>query len=150
MSYRIQPDQRRNHIAQLIGSDLISIDWINENNDILNDVYSLNLNFPNGIKERWKEIDIVNPTSVKKPFLFVHASALAVQGELQNAKNFHYINIFFLGKIKSNGNRGLSNDLYALVVGKKPSFWKRFDDAKELSLQPDISIVRVIMKDEIF
>ena len=96
MSYRIQPDQRRNHIAELVGSDLVIMGGINENNDILNDVYSLNLNFPNGIKERWKEIDIVNPTSVKKPFLFVHASALAVQGELQNAKNFHYINILMM------------------------------------------------------
>jgi hypothetical protein len=88
MSYRIQPVLRRNHIAELIGNDLVIMGGINENNDILNDVYSLNLNFPNGIKERWKEVDIVNTTNVETPFLFGHASALAVQGAVAKCSKF--------------------------------------------------------------
>ena len=88
MSYRIQPDHRRNHIAELIGSDLVIMGGINENNDILNDVYSLNLNFPNGIKERWKEVDIVNTMNVETPFLFGHASALAVQSAVAKCNKF--------------------------------------------------------------
>ena len=88
MSYRIQPDHRRNHVAELIGNDLVIMGGINENNDILNDVYSLNLNFPNGIKERWKEVDIVNTMNVDTPFLFGHASALAVQGAVAKCNKF--------------------------------------------------------------
>ena len=152
MSYRIQPDQRRNHIAELIGSDLVIMGGINENNDILNDVYSLNLNFPNGIKERWKEVDIVNTTNVETPFLFGHASALAVQGAVAKCNKFSLYKYpddervyklgvlidkikikglyIFGGKSRAIGTSGLSNDLYVLVVGKKPCFWKRFDDAK--------------------
>ena len=56
LNYRIQPDQRRNNIAELIGSDFVIMDGINENNDILNDVYSLNLNFPNDIKKDGKRL----------------------------------------------------------------------------------------------
>lgn len=158
MSYRIQPDQRRNHIAELIGSDLVIMGGINENNDILNDVYSLNLNFPNGIKERWKEVDIVNTTNVETPFLFGHASALAVQGAVAKCNKFSLYKYpddervyklgvlidkikikglyIFGGKSRAIGTSGLSNDLYVLVVGKKPCFWKRFDDAKGVKPPP--------------
>jgi hypothetical protein len=78
MSYRIQPDNRRNHIAELIGNDLVIMGGINENNEILNDIYSLNLNFPNGIKERWKEVNL-STENMETPYLFGHASSLAVQ-----------------------------------------------------------------------
>ena len=158
MSYRIQPEMRRNHIAELIGNDLVIMGGINENNDILNDVYSLNLNFPNGIKERWKEVDIVNTTNVETPFLFGHASALAVQGAVAKCNKFSLYKYpdderiyklgvlidkikikglyIFGGKSKAIGTSGLSNDLYVLVVGKKPCFWKKFDDAKGIKPTP--------------
>ena len=158
MSYRIQPDLRRNHIAELIGNDLVIMGGINENNDILNDVYSLNLNFPNGIKERWKEVDIVNTTNVETPFLFGHASALAVQAAVAKCPKFSLYKYpdderiyklgvlidkikikglyIFGGKSKAIGTTGLSNDLYVLVLGKKPCFWKRFDDAKGIKPTP--------------
>ena len=45
MSFRIQPEYRRNHIAELIGNDLVIMGGINENNEILNDIHCLNLNF---------------------------------------------------------------------------------------------------------
>ena len=127
------------------------MDGINENNDLLNDLYSLNLNFPNGIKERWKEVDIVNTTNVETPFLFEHASALTVQGAVTKCNKFSLFKYpddervyilgvlidkikikglyIFWGKSRVIGTSGLSNDLYVLVVDKKPYFWKRFDDA---------------------
>ena len=152
MSYRIQPEHRRNHIAELIGSDLVIMGGINENNDILNDVYSLNLNFPNGIKERWKEVDIVNTMNVETPYLFGHASALAVQSAVAKCNKFSLYKYpddervyklgvlidkikikglyIFGGKSRAIGTTGLSNELYVLVVGKKPCFWRKFDDFK--------------------
>ena len=158
MSYRIQPVLRRNHIAELIGNDLVIMGGINENNDILNDVYSLNLNFPNGIKERWKEVDIVNTMNVETPFLFGHASALAVQGAVAKCSKFSLYKypdderIFklgvlidkikikglyvFGGKSKAVGAIGLSNELYVLVLGKKPCYWRKLDDVKGVKPTP--------------
>ena len=158
MSYRMQPDHRRNHIAELIGSDLVIMGGINENNDILNDVYSLNLNFPNGIKERWKEVDIVNTMNVETPFLFGHASTLAVQGAVAKCNKFSLYKYpdderiyklgvlidkikikglyIFGGKSRAIGTGGLSNDLYVLVVGKKPCFWRKFEDEKGVKPTP--------------
>ena len=158
MSYRIQPDHRRNHVAELIGNDLVIMGGINENNDILNDVYSLNLNFPNGIKERWKEVDIVNTMNVETPFLFGHASALAVQGAVAKCNKFSLYKYpdderiyklgvlidkikikglyIFGGKSRAIGTTGLSNELYVLVVGKKPCFWRKLDDAKGVKPTP--------------
>ena len=156
MSYRIQPELRRNHIAELIGKVIMG--GINENNDILNDVYSLNLNFPNGIKERWKEVDIVNTMNVETPYLFGHASALAVQGAVAKCNKFslykypddeklYKIGVLidkikikglyiFGGKSKAVGAIGLSNDLYVLVVGKKPCFWRKLEDVKGVKPTP--------------
>ena len=158
MSYRIQPEYRRNHIAELIGTDLVIMGGINENNEILNDVHCLNLNFPNGIKERWKEVDIANTGDVETPFLFGHASALAVQGAVSKCSKFslykypdneriYKLGVFidkikikglyiFGGKSKAVGTGGISNDLYVLVVGKKPCIWKKLDDAKGMKPPP--------------
>ena len=157
MSYRIQPEYRRNHIAELVGSDLVIMGGINENDEILNDVHCLNLNFPNGIKERWKEVDIAN-TEVDTPFLFGHASVLAVQGAVARCSKFslykypdseriYKLGVFidkikikglyiFGGKTKADGTGGLSNDLYVLVVGKKPCIWRKLDDAKGVKPSP--------------
>ena len=158
MSYRIQPEYRRNHIAELVGTDLVIMGGLNENNEILNDVHCLNLNFPNGIKERWKEVDIANTADVETPFLFGHASALAVQGAVSKSSKFslykypdderiYKLGVFidkikikglyiFGGKSKAVGTGGISNDLYVLVVGKKPCIWKRLDDAKGMKPPP--------------
>ena len=141
MSYRIQPEYRRNHIAELVGNDLVIMGGINENNEILNDVHSLNLNFPNGIKERWKEVEIAT-SDVETPFLFGHASALAVQSSVSRCNKFslykypdderiYKLGVFidkikikglyiFGGKSKAVGTGGITNDLYVLVLGKKP------------------------------
>ena len=152
MSYRMQPDHRRNHIAELIGSDLVIMGGLNENNEILNDVYMLNLNFPNGIKERWKEVDIASTSDVETPFLFGHASALAVQNAVARCNKFSLYKYpddekiyklgvlidkikikglyIFGGKSKAVGTSGLSNDLYVLVVGKKPCIWRKIEIEK--------------------
>ena len=158
MSYRIQPEYRRNHIAELVGSEMVIMGGINENNEILNDVHCLNLNFPNGIKERWKEVDIANAAEVETPYLFGHASALAVQGAVARSSKFNLYKYpdderiyklgvlidkikikglyIFGGKTKAVGTGGLSNDLYVLVVGKKPCVWKKLDDAKGIKPPP--------------
>ena len=149
MSFRIQPEYRRNHIAELIGNDLVIMGGINENNEILNDIHCLNLNFPNGSKERWKEVDIADTGEVEAPFLFGHASALAVQGAVARCNKFSLykypddekvfkLGVFidkikikglyiFGGKSKEVGTAGLSNELYVLVVGKKPCIWKKIE-----------------------
>ena len=158
MSYRIQPEHRRNHIAELIGNDLVIMGGINDNNEILNDVHSLNLSFPNGIKERWKEVDIAQTSEVDTPYLFGHASALAVQGSVSRSTKFSlykypddervyklgvYIDkikikglYIFGGKSKSVGTGGITNDLYVLVIGKKPCVWKKLEDTKGVKPSP--------------
>ena len=158
MSYRIQPEYRRNHIAELVGNDLVIMGGINENNEILNDVHALNLNFPNGIKERWKEVDIANTADVETPFLFGHASALAVQGAVSRCNKFslykypddekiYKLGVFidkikikglyiFGGKTKPVGTGGISNDLYVLVLGKKPCIWRKLEDTKGIKPPP--------------
>jgi len=87
MSYRIQPDNRRNHIAELIDNYLVIMGWINENNDILNEVCSLNLNYPNGIKERWKKVNI-STENIQTPYLFRHDSSLDVQNTVTRWSKF--------------------------------------------------------------
>ena len=151
MSYRMQPEHRRNHIAELIGTDLVIMGGLNENNEILNDVYSLNLNFPTGIKERWKEVDIASSSDIETPYLFGHASALAVQNAVAKCNKFSLYKYpddekvyklgvlidkikikglyIFGGKYKAVGTGGLSNDLYVLVVGKKPCVWRKIESA---------------------
>ena len=158
ISYRIQPEYRRNHIAELVGNELIIMGGINENNEILNDVHSLNLNFPNGIKERWKEVDITNAGDVETPYLFGHASALAVQAVVARYNKFSIYKYpdeeriyklgvlidkikikgiyIFGGKSKAIGAGGITNDLYVLVIGKKPCVWKKIEDAKGIKPPP--------------
>ena len=158
MSYRIQPEHRRNHIAELVGNDLVIMGGLNDNNEILNDVHCLNLNFPNGIKERWKEVDIAQTSEIDTPYLFGHASALAVQGSVSRSTKFSlykypdderiyklgvYIDkikikglYIFGGKSKAEGTSGITNDLYVLVIGKKPCVWKKIEDTKGIKPSP--------------
>ena len=158
ISYRIQPEYRRNHIAELIGNDLVIMGGINENNEVLNDVHSLNLNFPNGVKERWKEVDITNAGDVETPYLFGHASALAVQSVVTKYNKFSIYKYpdeervyklgvlidkikikglyIFGGKSKAVGTGGISNDLYVLVIGKKPCVWRKLEDTKGMKPPP--------------
>ena len=158
MSFRIQPEYRRNHIAELVGNDLVIMGGINENNEILNDIHSLNITFPNGSKERWKEVEVANTGEIEAPFLFGHAAALAVQAEIARCNKFSLykypdeerifkLGVFidkikikglyiFGGKSKEVGTAGITNDLYVLVVGKKPCIWKKLDDTKGIKPSP--------------
>ena len=142
-----QPPLRKNHIAELIGSELVIMGGINESNQIFNDVYSLNLNFPNGTKEKWKKVDISQ--ILEGPYVFGHSSSLAVQNAIAKSNKVslykypdqerkYKLGVFidkikikglyiFGGKTKSLGTSGLSNDLYVLIIGKKPCVWKKFD-----------------------
>ena len=158
MSYRMQPDNRRNHVAELIGNDMVIMGGINENNEILNDVCCLNLNFPNGIKERWKKVSISINSDIETPFLFGHSSALAVQGSVAKCSKFSLYKYpddeslyklgvlidkikikglyIFGGKSRAIGASGLSNDLYVLVVGQKPCYWRKLNDSKGIKPTP--------------
>jgi hypothetical protein len=130
---------------------------INENNEILNDVYSLNLNFPNGIKERWKEVNI-STENMETPYLFGHASSLAVQNAVAKCSKFSLYKYpdderiyklgvlidkikikglyIFSGKSRVIGASVLSNELYVLVLGRKPCFWRKLEDAKGIKPTP--------------
>ena len=142
-----QPPLRKNHVAELIGSELVIMGGINESNQIFNDVYSLNLNFPSGTKEKWKKVEISE--SVEGPYVFGHSSSLVVQNAIAKSNKVslykypdqerrYKLGVFidkikikglyiFGGKTKPLGTNGLSNDLYVLIIGKKPCVWKRFD-----------------------
>ena len=128
-----QPELRRNHIAELIGGQMMIHGGINDNNEILNDVYLLNLN-----PLKWNVVSI-NPYT-PGPKLYGHASSLVIPRDtVQNQRFTIYkypdtdnkkINqskikerglYIFGGKSKEDG--GITNQLWILIMGQKPLEW---------------------------
>ena len=126
------PEDRRNHIAELIGNQIFIFGGINNSNEILNDSFILNLN-----PLKWISCSINKYTPAPK--VYGHSSCLVVPREI--IKN-HKFSIFsypdlepgkvnnlikekgiyiFGGKTKEEG--GLSNQLWILIIGKKPFDW---------------------------
>ena len=127
------PQLRRNHIAELIGSQMMIHGGVNDNNEILNDVYLLNLN-----PLKWNVVSISKYTP--GPKLYGHASALVIPRDtVQNQKFTIYKYpdtdnkkltqskikerglYIFGGKCKDEG--GISNQLWILIMGQKPLEW---------------------------
>ena len=126
-----RPENRRNHIAIFIGSQMLIHGGINENDKVLSDSYLLNTN-----QLKWYKC-IISKNSYF-PKLCGHACSLVVPlSYLYNPK----FNIYtfpendnmkkkvirekglyiFGGKTKENG--GLTNQLWILIIGKKPLEW---------------------------
>ena len=141
------PPLRRNHIGEILGNQLIIMGGIDEYGDILNDVFYINLNNIESNKERWNELILLSRNS--GPFIYGHSSSLVIEKDIiKNSKSNVYsfpeedkfyrsksrIKIrglyIFGGKKKIEGATGLSNDLYVLILGKKPCQWKKIENIK--------------------
>ena len=129
----IKPEPRRSHIAVLLSNQILIHGGINEENKILNDCYILNIN-----PMKWFQPKIDN--SCKFPKLYGHAACLVIpimilithkfniysfsEGNINN-KKINQIKIkglyIFGGKNKEFG--GISNQLWILIMGKKPLEW---------------------------
>ena len=141
---------RRNHIAELVGNQMIIMGGIDENGKILNNVYYLNLNTIETTITRWQEAAISSLTP--GPYLFGHSSSFVVQKEILKdnklniyeypTENKNKVNskekskikfrgiYIFGGKTNNDGIGGLSDDMYVLVIGEKPCFWLKIDNIK--------------------
>lgn len=136
------PRPRRNHIAEIIGSQMIIHGGINENEEILDGCHLLNLSNP----LKWIKVSI--SSFMKGPCCYGHAAALVVPLAIRNSYRFSIYKYpdntvtktnsldkikevgwyIFGGKTKEEG--GLSNDLWVLCLGKKPLEWKKIEDDK--------------------
>ena len=126
----IFPEPRKNHICELIGSQMVIHGGLNEINEILNDCYFLNLN-----QLKWS-ISSINK-STPSPKLYGHSSCLVLPKEYYQS---HKLTIYsypdmeiannrlkekgiyvFGGKSKEEG--GLSNKMWILLIGQKSLKW---------------------------
>ena len=120
---------------------------VDEYGEILNDVFYINLNNIDSNKERWTELNILPRAS--GPSLYGHSSSLVIEKEIikNNKSNVYFFPeedkpyraksrikyrglYIFGGKKKIEGATGLSNDLYVLILGKKPCQWKKIENIK--------------------
>lgn len=132
-----QPMLRRNHIAQLIGGQMLIHGGLGENGEILGDCALLSFN-----PLKWN-LCSVNPY-LPHPCVYGHSSAVVVQADiLTNHKFTIYkypefgVNKLYASRLKERGlyifggktkeEGGLTNDLWILILGKKPLEWKKVD-----------------------
>ncbi len=130
------PELRRNHVAELMGTQMIIHGGVSDTNEILNDVFLLNFN-----PIKWNVVSI-NPYT-PGPKLYGHASSLVIPRDIVNNQRFtiykypdadankkNAINnnrlkerglYIFGGKSKDEG--GITNQLWILIMGKKPLEW---------------------------
>jgi hypothetical protein len=123
----IFPEPRKNHIAELIGYQMLIYGGINENNEILNSCYFLNLN-----QLKWGMCQINKATPCPK--LYGHTSCVVLPKEYYHQS--HKLTIFSLPEIEIGNSRikekgiyifggkskeegGLSNKIFILVIGQK-------------------------------
>ena len=98
-SAKNSPRLRRNHISELIGNYMIIHGGITENNEILNDVYIINIYYMNNLniskdkdndnnKDSDKWNNLIVTSNSKSPYLFGHSSTLVVPSNIQNHSKF--------------------------------------------------------------
>ena len=133
LSGKNTPQLRRNHIAEVVGSQMLIHGGVGDNNEILSDIYLLNFS-----PLKWSSCS-VNPYS-PAPAVYGHSSALVVPREIATNHRFSIykypdlgINKGFNSKIKERGlyifggkskeEGGLSNELWILLLGRKPLEW---------------------------
>ena len=126
-----RPENRRNHIAIFIGNQMLIHGGINENGKVLNDTYLLSVN-----QLKWHKC-IMDKNSYS-PKLCGHACSLVVPLSYLYNPKFNIYNFpenenikkkvmkekglfIFGGKNKEDG--GLSNQLWILLIGRKPLEW---------------------------
>ena len=128
----IIPEPRKNHIAELVGNQMLIHGGIRENNQVLGDCYYLNLSLS---QLKWGVCP--NVRSTPSPRLYGHTSALVLPKEyyISNKLNiFNYPEVEFAnsrikekgiyifgGKSKEEG--GLSNKMWIVILGNKKLKW---------------------------
>ena len=129
---KINPENRRNHTAELLGNQILIYGGINDSNEILNDAYILNLN---PLKWTPASISRYNPG----PKVYGHSSCVVIPREILTNHKFSIYSypelepgkinnlikekgiFIFGGKTKEEG--GLSNQLWILIIGKRLLEW---------------------------
>ena len=126
----IFPEPRKNHIAELIGNQMLIHGGLNESNEILNDCYFLNLN-----QLKWGVCTINRSTP--SPRLYGHTSCLVLPKEYYQS---HRLTIYSYPDMETGSNRlkekgiyifggkskeegGLSNKMWILLIGQKQLRW---------------------------
>ena len=126
----IIPEPRKNHIAELVGNQMLIHGGINENNQVVGDCYYLNLS-----QLKWGACPIIRTTP--SPRLYGHSSVLVLPKEYYASNKlsiFNYPDVEFAnsrikekgiyifgGKTKEDG--GLSNKIWILLLGNKKLKW---------------------------
>ena len=99
LSAKNSPRLRRNHICELIGNYMVIHGGITENNEILNDVYLLNIYNMNNLniskdkdnennKDNDKWNNLIVTSNSKSPYLFGHCATLVIPTKIQNHSKF--------------------------------------------------------------
>ena len=126
----IFPEPRKNHIAELIGNQMLIHGGLNESNEILSDCYFLNLN-----QLKWGVCTINRSTP--SPRLYGHTSCLVLPKEYYQS---HRLTIYSYPDMETGSNRlkekgiyifggkskeegGLSNKMWILLIGQKQLRW---------------------------
>ena len=124
---------RRNHIACLIGSQMLIHGGVDETGEILDDSYLLNLS-SNLIWSKTSIMPILIP-----PKLAYHSCCLVLTSDILYNNKFSIYrlpNAFITKKLNSRikemgmyvfggKNKTISNDMWLLKIGKKPLEWER-------------------------
>ena len=126
------PEPRKNHIAELIGNQMLIHGGISDNNQVMGDCYFLNLSLS---QLKWGICPINKNTP--GPKLYGHTSSLVLPKDFYTSNKlsiFNYPEVEFTntrikekgiyifgGKTKEEG--GLSNKLWILILGSKKLKW---------------------------
>ena len=142
---KFHPDYRKNHTCELIGNDLVIMLGLSKENEVLNDIHSINISFPNSLNERWEEV-LISRDCIR-PRLYGHTSAFVFENEILYKKKFSLYHIPNESKKKSKGKiqkvgiyvfggknkffgGNLSNDIYLLHIGESPCWWEKIENVK--------------------
>ena len=137
------PCKRKNHIAELIGNSMFIHGGIDEESNVLDDCYILNLH-----QMKWS-VPMIN-SSIPTPKLYGHSSCLAVPYNVTTNISFNIYkfpdNDIIIKKGKKNIQRGLyifggktkefnglTNNLWILLLGQEPLQWIK---AETKGIQP--------------
>ena len=133
--YGEKPENRKSHIAIFVGSQMLIHGGINDEGKVLDDAYLFNLH-----TFTWNKC-IINKINTH-PKLWGHACCLVIPGQILynpkfniytfpeldtvKKKNIKKKGLFVFGG-KSSEDGGLSNQLWILIMGKKPLDWIKID-----------------------
>ena len=115
------PEPRKNHIAELVGNQMLIHGGINENNQVVGDCYYLNLS-----QLKWGACPIIRTTP--SPRLYGHSSVLVLPKEYYASNKlsiFNYPDVEFANsRIKGCRIRQFSNK------GKRDLYFRRKNEGR--------------------